>query len=115
VFAFLGCRAYAETVCPTLLWSDEFDETPLNTTNWEYQIGDGCAIGLCGWGDNERQYYKAENALVANGSLTIEAKQRKVHTPQPGSERNPSKIFGTGISRLRLSFLSVKRSGLLSG
>jgi beta-glucanase (GH16 family) len=61
-----------------------------------------------------------ENAVLANnGLLTIEAKRERdsgyVHTPQPGSERKYFKIFSTGILRLRLSFHSVKGSGLLSG
>ena len=56
------------------VWSDEFDGTAVDSANWEFQIGDGCP-GLCGWGNNELQYYRAENATVAGGLLTITAKQ----------------------------------------
>ncbi|MFN7119091.1 MAG: family 16 glycosylhydrolase [Saprospiraceae bacterium] len=61
--------------CPTLVWSDEFDGTTLNTAKWTPQIGDGCDINLCGWGNNELEYYRAENAVVSDGTLKIIAKR----------------------------------------
>ena len=56
-----------------LVWNDEFDGTGLDLGKWEPQIGTGCP-SLCGWGNNELQYYRAENATVAGGFLTITAK-----------------------------------------
>jgi len=57
------------------LWfEDEFVGNSLDTNFWTPQIGDGCP-NLCGWGNNELEYYRAENATVANGQLTISAKQ----------------------------------------
>lgn len=40
----------AQQTCPALVWSDEFDGTELDATNWAPQIGDGCSLGqdLCG-------------------------------------------------------------------
>ncbi len=58
-----------------LVWSDEFDGSSLDLTKWEPQIGTGCP-SLCSWGNNELQYYRAENATVAGGFLTIEAKEQ---------------------------------------
>jgi len=60
--------------CPNLVWSDEFDGNTLNQANWSYQIGDGCDINLCGWGNNELQSYQQANAVVADGELSITAK-----------------------------------------
>lgn len=57
-----------------LVWQDEFDGTQLDLAKWQPQIGTGCP-SLCGWGNNELQYYRAENATVAGGFLTITAKQ----------------------------------------
>ena len=61
----------------TLVWSDEFDGTQVNTANWEFMIGDGTAYGIPGWGNNELQYYtsRPENALVSDGVLRIIARQ----------------------------------------
>lgn len=59
-----------------LVWSDEFDGTTLNTSNWEIMIGDGCSYGICGWGNNELQYYRSQNVSVAGGYLTIEAREQ---------------------------------------
>jgi beta-glucanase (GH16 family) len=58
----------------SLIWSDEFSGNSLNTDDWTYEIGDGCP-GLCGWGNDELEYYRNENTTVANGLLTIEARE----------------------------------------
>lgn len=55
-----------------LVWSDEFDGNELDLTKWEYQIGNGPPSG---WGNNELEYYRAENAVVKDGFLTIIAKK----------------------------------------
>jgi beta-glucanase (GH16 family) len=57
-----------------LVWSDEFDGNEVDPAKWEFQIGNGCP-DLCGWGNNELQYYRVENATVADGRLTITAKE----------------------------------------
>ena len=59
-----------------LVWSDEFDGTEVDPSNWTFQLGDGTEVGLpAGWGNNELQYYRAENATVADGLLTIVARE----------------------------------------
>ncbi|MGB5927445.1 MAG: glycoside hydrolase family 16 protein, partial [Cyclobacteriaceae bacterium] len=57
-----------------LVWQDEFSGSSLNTADWSYEIGDGCP-NLCGWGNNELEYYRQENTSVQDGYLTITAKQ----------------------------------------
>ncbi|MCK4773521.1 MAG: glycoside hydrolase family 16 protein [Candidatus Krumholzibacteria bacterium] len=54
----------------SLVWSDEFNGNSLNTSDWSYDIGTGCP-SLCGWGNNELQYYRAENVAVSGGNLVI--------------------------------------------
>lgn len=53
-----------------LVWSDEFEESPLDTSKWNYNIG-----GEPNWGNNELQYYtdRKENVFIANGNLHIKA------------------------------------------
>ena len=68
-------------------WSDEFnkDGKP-NTANWGYDIGGN------GWGNNELEYYTAgDNASVANGILTIEARKENVDTNHYTSARMVTK------------------------
>lgn len=63
-----------------LAWSDEFDGAAgsrPDATKWRYDIGDGCAQNLCGWGNQEKEYYTeaAENvALNGAGQLAIVAR-----------------------------------------
>ena len=61
-----------------LVWEDNFevDGAP-DTNNWTYEIGDGTAQGIPGWGNNEFQYYtsRPENVKVENGNLVITARK----------------------------------------
>ncbi|MHC5183185.1 MAG: carbohydrate-binding protein [Planctomycetota bacterium] len=56
----------------TLVWSDEFNGSSIDTTKWNFEIGNG----EWGWGNNELQYYtgRTENARTENGNLVIEAR-----------------------------------------
>jgi beta-glucanase (GH16 family) len=60
-----------------LVWEDDFDADELDQSKWSYQLGDGCHISqnLCGWGNNELQYYteREQNISVEDGFLTITA------------------------------------------
>lgn len=50
-----------------LVWSDEF--TNSISSDWVFETGGG------GWGNNELQYYRKENASVENGNLVITVKK----------------------------------------
>lgn len=59
-----------------MVWNDEFEYNgSLDSTKWEYQIGNGGAYGIPGWGNNELQYYtnSTNNVAVQNGVLRITA------------------------------------------
>ena len=60
-----------------MAWSDEFGGTQLNTSSWTYEIGNGCNVGVCGWGNNEMETYTSstDNTTVADGKLTIIARK----------------------------------------
>lgn len=55
----------------SLLWADEFDGTSLNSSNWTHETGNG----NWGWGNNELEFYRAENTIVDDGNLIITAKE----------------------------------------
>jgi len=61
----------------TMAWSDEFEYTGQpDESKWDYDLGDGCP-NVCGWGNNELEYYTKEpaNVRVENGKLIIEAQK----------------------------------------
>ena len=66
----------------TLAWSDEFNGSSLSS-DWTYDLG----TGSWGWGNNELQYYKQDNAVVADGLLTITAKSETFNTSNYSSSR----------------------------
>ncbi len=93
--------------CPTLIWADEFNGTTLDITKWSYQVGDGCAEGICGWGNNEQQYYKESNVTISNGQLHITAKKERVQSKSytSGRIRSINKgdwIYGRFETRMKL-------------
>jgi beta-glucanase (GH16 family) len=59
---------YDPAVGWTLVWSDEFEGTAVDPASWTFDLGAG------GWGNSESEFYRAENASVSGGSLTITAK-----------------------------------------
>ena len=64
-----------------LVWSDEFDDdagTPVDSSVWGRQVGDGTVDGIPGWGNDELEYYTtgSENAVMDGlGNLQITAKE----------------------------------------
>jgi beta-glucanase (GH16 family) len=56
-----------------LVWSDEFEGTAINTSNWTYDLG----TGNSGWGNNELQNYvqTADNSYLQNDNLFIVARE----------------------------------------
>jgi beta-glucanase (GH16 family) len=93
--------------CPTPVWTDEFDGSSVDESKWNFQLGDGCDINLCGWGNNELQFYKKENATVSNGTLQITAKKERVRGSSYTSARINTKgkaewTYGRLEARIKL-------------
>ena len=59
------------------IWSDEFDGPrggAVDASRWVYDIGDGCASGNCGWGNDEKEYYSSDPSTISTngrGQLVI--------------------------------------------
>ncbi|MBS4016400.1 MAG: hypothetical protein KGZ86_08220 [Candidatus Latescibacteria bacterium] len=81
---------------PNLVWSDEFEQATFNGStfggtnpipgqgfDWHIQEGNGCNYGVCGWGNNELQNYRAQNVYLENGELVIKL-EAVSNAPQPG-------------------------------
>ena len=73
-----------------IIWGDEFNGTSLDMTKWTPQLGNGCDIGNCGWGNNEKQFYtdKPANLQVSGGNLVITALKESTQ----GSEYSSARI-----------------------
>ncbi|HTI57654.1 glycoside hydrolase family 16 protein [Mucilaginibacter sp.] len=54
-----------------LVWSDEFDEADIDATKWGFDLGN---LGV----NNEKEFYQAKNAAIANGNLVITANKELV-------------------------------------
>jgi len=79
ISAALCCTAQANAAVGQLLWEDNFDT--LNSDIWTIDTGDGCDQGLCGWGNQELQWYSENNTYIetvpgetGNNALVLEAK-----------------------------------------
>lgn len=59
-----------------LIFDEQFNDTVINESYWNFDIGDGCP-NLCGWGNNERQLYTRENALIRDGFLVLTATKKE--------------------------------------
>ncbi len=76
----------AQAQCYRLVWADEFDGTALDTTAWSYQIGNGCPA-LCGWGNDEQEWYQRDNLEVSGGTMKIHVREETVGTNSYTSSR----------------------------
>ena len=75
----IGQESKAQYKYNKMVWYDEFNciGNVVDSTKWSYDEGNGCPE-LCGWGNNELEYYtqnRLENARVEDGNLIIEAKK----------------------------------------
>jgi beta-glucanase (GH16 family) len=86
-----------------LVWQDEFSATSLNEGNWTYEIGDGCP-DLCGWGNNELQYYTDRNVRLENGLLILEARSERLG----GRDYTSSRIITKDKASIRYGRVDIR-------
>jgi beta-glucanase (GH16 family) len=100
-----GYDAPASYAGYTRVWSDEFDGTALNTANWSNQNGDGCP-NLCGWGNNELEYYtdRSENIFFQDGKMIIEARKENFG----GKQYTSSKIVSAGKRAFKFGRIDIR-------
>ncbi|BFP43288.1 hypothetical protein FGF1_41330 [Flavobacteriaceae bacterium GF1] len=111
----LGCENDdAQTVArlTTLVWEDNFDvDGAPDPTRWRFDLGDGTAQGIPGWGNDELQYYtdRPENVTVQNGFLLITAKEEDFNGAEFTSARLTTqglfeRAYGRFEARIRVPF-----------
>ncbi|MEH0152849.1 carbohydrate-binding protein [Limibacter armeniacum] len=72
LFVMWVCLAIGHTASSQnwqLVWQDEFNGSI--SSDWVFETGTGSG----GWGNNELQYYRQQNATVENGNLVITARR----------------------------------------
>ncbi|MCR5703580.1 MAG: family 16 glycosylhydrolase [Eubacterium sp.] len=79
-------------------WSDEFTGTTLNSNYWTPQLGNG-EPNIWEWGNSEKEWYKAENLRVSNGTLKIDSK----YEPNAGKSRDKSVTYNFSSGRMNSS------------
>lgn len=100
-----------------LLWEDNFDS--FDTSVWNKDVGNGCQIGICGWGNAELQWYAQNNVNIepipgepGNNALVLEAKNETIsgHSFTSGkvtTENNLSVHYGLIETRMKVPDLDT--------
>lgn len=68
--SFASIQAKADVLNPVIgpiLYEENFNTLDPNV--WNTIEGDGCGIGLCGWGNAELEYYRANNLTIESPSF----------------------------------------------
>ena len=94
-----------------LLWSEEFNGASLDGTVWTATTGNGCQIGLCGYGNQELQSYSPTNLSITNvpfepatRALAITAKRETVGSNQFTS----GKVDTSGKVQVKYGMVEVR-------
>ena len=100
-----GYEAPAAYAGYSLIWNDEFNGNALDQAAWSYDMGDGCPA-LCGWGNNELQYYtnSADNLFFQDGKMIIEARQQAVG----GKNYTSARIKTAGKKAFRFGRIDIR-------
>jgi beta-glucanase (GH16 family) len=85
----------------TLIWSDEFDGSSVDTGNWNFELGGE------GWGNHEQEYYQPANATVSDGNLVITGRKEDVGSNHYTSSRMTTKgkkefLYGKIEARIKI-------------
>ncbi|MDJ0646272.1 MAG: glycoside hydrolase family 16 protein [Flavobacteriaceae bacterium] len=115
LFFATGCETDETQTVATfnnLVAEDNFDvDGQIDTSFWNFDIGDGTDQGIPGWGNNELQYYtdRSENVTVENGFLLITAREEAFNGAQYTSARLQTKgkiqqQYGRFEARIRLPY-----------
>jgi beta-glucanase (GH16 family) len=103
VFTNAGYDAPTSYAGYTLAWADEFNGSSLSTTDWSFENGDGCP-NICGWGNNELEYYRPDNLSFQDGKLIIEARKENFG----GKSYTSSKILTRGKKVFKFGRIDIR-------
>lgn len=94
-----------------LLWSEEFNGASLDTGLWTASNGNGCQINLCGYGNQELQFYSPNNLSIVDvpfepgtRALAITARREVMGSNQFTS----GKIDSSGKVQVKYGLIEVR-------
>lgn len=94
-----------------LLWSEEFNGASLDSTVWTSYDGNGCQIGLCGYGNQELEYYRPGNLSIVNvpfepatRALAIQARREVIGSNQFTS----GKLDSAGKVQVKYGMIEIR-------
>jgi beta-glucanase (GH16 family) len=88
----------------TLVWSDEFNASSLNTQDWGFDVGTGCP-NVCGWGNNELQYYTpGDNLSFSQGNMIIEARKEQMG----GKNYTSTRLLSMGKKEFKFGRIDIR-------
>ena len=93
--------AQSEQCIPTFV---ENFESEVDPANWRIVEGNGCDVGLCGWGNNEVQHYSQQAIGVVDGALSITVAENngRISSGKLVSEGLFSQQYGRFEARINL-------------
>ena len=91
----------------SLVWADEFDTHQLDRNKWDFHLGTGCP-NLCGWGNNEEQYFTAnkKNIYQMEGNLIITAERETLG----GKNYSSSRIHTDNLFEFKYGRVDIRAS-----
>jgi beta-glucanase (GH16 family) len=114
VMAFAGLPATADVLNPVigdLLYEENFNT--LDTNVWNAIDGDGCGIGLCGWGNQELEYYRPNNLSIDDVPFEAGTKALAIQARREGFGGKPftsGKITTEGKLQVKYGLVEFRMS-----
>lgn len=111
---FTGSHAMADVMNPVIgpvLYEEHFNT--LDPAVWNTIEGDGCAIGLCGWGNAELEYYRANNLSIENPSFEPATKALAIQARREtfgGKEFTSGKIDSANKLQVKYGLVEIRMS-----
>ena len=103
----LSVSSYAQV--GEVIWEENFNA--LDADVWNIDVGDGCDQGICGWGNQELQWYSEDNVSIApipgesgNNALVLEARNQASN----GKGFTSGKIQSNGNLAVQYGLIEVR-------
>jgi len=91
-----------------LVWAQEFEDRDVDTAVWTFEVGNGHAQGIPGWGNAELQFYTDKNAFVKDGHLVIEAREEGARDAYGTYRFTSARLTTQGTFSLRYGKVEIR-------